>query len=196
MTDNPTSEDIYQPRLVDGNAARLIVLSGCSGSGKSSLLAALGRRGFATFEEPGRQIVKEQLHIGGDALPWQDARKFVELAVSRSVHQLISAARTGRHSFFDRGIIDAVSFLEHLALPVPDYLMNAAQKYRYYGKVFMTPPWREIYRNDAERRHGFEDAVANHVSLVGTYQRLGYEIVEIPRIATEARADFVLDRVI
>ena len=36
------------------------VLSGCSGGGKSTLLAALARRGFATVEEPGRRIVAEE----------------------------------------------------------------------------------------------------------------------------------------
>ncbi len=43
-----------------------VVLSGCSGGGKSTLLAELGRRGFRTFAEPGRQIVKEQTAIGGN----------------------------------------------------------------------------------------------------------------------------------
>jgi len=111
------------------------------------------------------------------------------------MHQLISAARTDRRSFFDRGIVDAVSFLEHLHLAVPEHLANAARKYRYYGKVFMTPPWREIYRNDEERRHSFDEAVANYMSLVGTYERLGYEVVEIPKVDIEARAGFILDRV-
>ena len=45
-----------------------VVISGCSGGGKSTLLAELGARGYAVFEEPGRAIVKEQLVSGGDAL--------------------------------------------------------------------------------------------------------------------------------
>jgi predicted ATPase len=52
------SESDYQLDDI-GDADRFIVLSGCSGGGKSTLLAALQRRGFAVFEEPGRQIVKE-----------------------------------------------------------------------------------------------------------------------------------------
>ena len=39
---------------------RFIILSGCSGGGKSTLLAELARRGFATVEEPGRRIVIEE----------------------------------------------------------------------------------------------------------------------------------------
>jgi hypothetical protein len=49
------AEDAYRPETVSAGAARLIILSGCSGGGKSALLVELGRRGFATYEEAGRQ---------------------------------------------------------------------------------------------------------------------------------------------
>ena len=58
----------YQPSRVQGKAHRFVVLSGCSGAGKSSLLSELERRGFSIYEEPGRQVVKEQLYIGGPQL--------------------------------------------------------------------------------------------------------------------------------
>ena len=35
---------------------RFVVISGCSGGGKSTLLSELGRRGYGTVEEPGRRI--------------------------------------------------------------------------------------------------------------------------------------------
>jgi predicted ATPase len=65
------TEAEYQPSLVQGKARQFVVRSGCSGAGISSLLAKLGRRGFPIYEEPSRQVVKEQLYIGGDALPWE-----------------------------------------------------------------------------------------------------------------------------
>ena len=51
----------------------LVVVSGSSGGGKSTLLAALGRRGYPVVEEPGRRIVASEIERGGDALPWKDA---------------------------------------------------------------------------------------------------------------------------
>jgi hypothetical protein len=42
---------------------RLVVVSGCSGGGKSTLLVEMMRRGYQVYPEPGRQIVKEQLHL-------------------------------------------------------------------------------------------------------------------------------------
>ena len=61
---------------------RLVVISGCSSGGKSTLLAELGRRGYAVVEEPGRRIVKDELAGDGLALPWLDATAFLRRAVT------------------------------------------------------------------------------------------------------------------
>ncbi len=53
------------------SAAR-VVLSGCSGGGKSTLLAELASRGVPTFVEPGREVVRAALAGAGGALPDRD----------------------------------------------------------------------------------------------------------------------------
>jgi len=184
-------EDTYQPSLVETAADRLVIISGCSGGGKSTLLAELARRGHAVYEEAGRQVVKEQLHIGGDGLPWSDAGKFAELTISRSMHNMISAARTGRLAFFDRGIVDQIAGSAQSGLQVGVHLREAARRFRCRRTVFMAPPWPEIFRNDAERRHSFEHAAANYGPLRAAYEGLGYRIVELPKASVAARADFV-----
>lgn len=188
MSGSVESENAYRPDRVEHRADQFVVLTGCSGGGKSSLLAELGRRGYATYEEPGRQIVKEQLYIGGDALPWRDARQFLEFTISRSIHHLVSAARTDRLSFFDRGIIDQIGGFD----PIPAHLAMAAQRLRYRRTVFFAPPWKEIFRNDAERRHSFDDAAAGCAAQRLTYERHGYEIVELPKCDIANRADFIV----
>lgn len=40
---------------------KLIVLSGCSGGGKSTLLAEFSRHGYTVIPEVGRKVYKEQL---------------------------------------------------------------------------------------------------------------------------------------
>lgn len=171
-----------------------VVISGCSGGGKSTLLAALARRGWAVFEEPGRLIVREQLACGGDGLPWVDAGKFAVLCIERGLAQLDEAKRTLGLAFFDRSILDAFNALEVLQLPVPARFADALAQPAYHRRVFMTPPWPEIYANDAERRHSFADAVAEFETLVPFYARHGYEVVLLPKVSPEARADFVLAR--
>ena len=182
----------YDPRLVDERHDRFVMISGCSGSGKSSLLEELAARGFDTCAEPGRQIVKEQQSIGGDALPWANATQFVALVISRAMHQMVTAARNAQRTFFDRGIVDAVTALERLDLPVPAHYRTALHRYRYNRKVFLSPPWPEIFCNDGERRHPFEEAAAECTALEAAYACHGYDIVLLPKLAVAARADFIL----
>ena len=195
MSQESMVEDGYQPSFVERETARLIVLSGCSGGGKSSLLAELGWRGHAIYEEPGRQVVKEQLYLGGDALPWANVARFVDLTVSRSIHNMVMAARSGRLSFFDRGIIDQIAGLEQMGLAVPADLREAARRLRYNWTVFFTPPWPEIFRTDSERRQSFVDASASYEPLRATYERMGYEVVELPKLPVSLRADFIKQRI-
>jgi predicted ATPase len=56
----------------------------------------------------------------------------------------------------------------------------------------MAPPWRAIYVEDPQRRHGFDAAVAEYGRLIAAYPSLGYEVVTLPQIAVAARADFVM----
>ena len=189
---------ILEDDYVAGNPAlngteRLVVVSGCSGGGKSALLAEMARRGYQVWPEPGRQIVKEQTFIGGDGLPWANARKFVELCVARATY-FYNAARPSEAALFDRSIVDAISYLARQGLPTPPDLRNALRRYRYASVVFLTPPWEALFRNDPERRHTFADAVAEYEGLLQSYPANGYEVEVIPKVGIQERADFLEER--
>ncbi len=168
---------------------RFVVISGCSGGGKSTLLAELGTRGHATVEEPGRRIVKQELQEGGAALPWKDESAFVRRAIAMSLEDRASAAALNGWVFFDRGLVDAVAALQRLT--GASALAALAQEHRYHQTVFLTPPWPEIYTNDPERRHGIEAAEAEYFRLLEAYPALGYDISILPKISVSERADFI-----
>ncbi len=168
-----------------------VVISGCSGGGKSTLLSELAHRGFATVEEPGRRIVREELLGDGKALPWVDPVAFSRRAIARAQADLEAAARLSGWVFFDRGLIDAAAALEPLTGAFAATIWGVA---RPYGrKVFLTPPWPEIYQTDAERRHSLADAIPEYERLLKVYPALGYEVTLLPRIPVAARADLVLE---
>lgn len=169
-----------------------IVVSGCSGGGKSTLLAALAARGFAVVEEPGRRIVTEELAGEGRALPWIDMAAFARRAVAMALEDRMRAKAHAGPVFFDRGLIDAAVALESAGGGSPDRAMVDAN--RYCRTVFLTPPWPEIYVSDPERRHGFDAAVAEYERLERAYPALGYEVVTVPRTGVDERMAFVLER--
>jgi predicted ATPase len=185
-------EDEYvvgKPRREDRE--QLFVVSGCSSGGKSTLLAEMARRGYTVFPEPGRQIVKEELFIGGDALPWQNGVKFAEHCISRAIYFYNIAQPQGRPVLFDRSMVDNIIGLQRLGLPVPQSFLNALERCRYAQRVFLTPPWPELFTLDNERKGSFAAAVVEYESLLVSYPALGYEVVLIPKLGVQERADFL-----
>jgi len=169
---------------------RFVVISGCSGGGKSTLLLELGRRGYATVEEPGRRIVQEEMRGDGLALPWVDATAFARRAIALAITDRAVAKGAAGWVFFDRGLIDAAAALQHLT--GEPALATLGQAHRYHRRVFLTPPWPEIYVADTERRHGLDAAIAEYQHLLEVYPSLGYAVTILPEIDVAARADFVL----
>lgn len=177
------------PELNGGDM--LVLVSGCSGGGKSALLNEMAARGYQVYPEPGRQIVKEQLYIGGDGLPWDNILKFVELCVSRAMFFYNTASPGDRPALFDRSFIDNIAGLQRLGHPVSPDLKEAVRRYRYARRVFMVPPWKALFAHDSERRHSFEEAAAEYESLLAVYGASGYEVVLIPQRSIPERADFL-----
>ena len=170
---------------------RFVVISGCSSGGKSTLLAELGRRGHATAEEPGRRIVRQELASGGSALPWVNGAAFARRAIELAIADRRAVAdRPAGWVFFDRGLVDAAAALEHhTGEPALDTL---GQAHRYHRRVFLAPPWPEIYVTDPERRHGLDQAIAEYHRLLVVYPSLGHEVIVLPKVDVAARADFIL----
>ena len=171
---------------------RFIILSGCSGGGKSTLLGELARRGFATVEEPGRRIVIEETRNNGTALPWIDMEAFARRAIVMALEDRQKAPPEGP-IFFDRGLIDAASALRHINGDA--FIETLRDAHRYNRLVFLTPPWPEIYRGDSERKHDFDAAVEEYERLLRDYDALGYDTVVLPKSGIEERADFILTRI-
>lgn len=73
------------------------------------------------------------------------------------------------------------------------FLEEICMKMRYNERIFLLPPWREIYENDDERKQNFEEVVRTYDAMKLVYDKLGYQIVEVPLISVDKRADFILD---
>jgi len=170
---------------------RFVVISGCSGGGKSTLLAALKARGHTVIEEPGRRIVAQATSPDDPVLPWVNLAAFARRAMALALEDRAVAEAVSGLAFFDRGLVDAAAALEH-ATGEPA-LATLGGSHRYNRQVFLTPPWPDIYRTDAARRHDLDAAIAEYERLLQAYAGLGYAPVILPLTDVEARADFILE---
>jgi predicted ATPase len=174
---------------------RFHVLTGGPGSGKSTLIDALEQAGFARTVEAGRSIIRDQVAIGGRALPWADRELYAELQLAWEMRSYREAEALDGLVFFDRGMPDIAGYLTLIGKPVPDHLERAVNAFRYNRRVLIAPPWAEIYEQDGERRQSLEEAERTFAAMVETYRSRGYELVEIPRTNIPERVRFVLDAV-
>ena len=98
---------------------RFVIISGCSGGGKSTLLAELERRGYAVVHEPGRRIAAEERAGDGRALPWVDPEAFARRAVEMALADRRDAERLGGRVFFDRATAPTLEWLIETLKRVP-----------------------------------------------------------------------------
>ena len=57
----------------------------------------------------------------------------------------------------------------------------------------MTPPWPEIYGNDADRQHDLQQATEEYERLLVAFSSLGYAIEVLPKIGVVQRADLIIE---
>ena len=176
-------------------AANFHVLTGGPGAGKTTLIETLASMGYATIQEAGRGIIRDQVAVGGSALPWADQALYAELMLSWDMRSHALARRQSGAVFFDRGVPDVKGYLLLCELPVPAHVDRAVETIRYGPMVFLLPPWREIFGRDAERKQSFDEAERTFAMMRETYRAAGYSVVEVPYATVTERAAFVLDAI-
>ena len=128
-----------------------IVITGGPGAGKTTLVKALAASGFLAVEEAGRCIIQEQRLRGGTATHDGDRIAFRRLMFEDALQTYQRMADFTGPVFFDRGLPDLIGYSRLIGAPVPSWLQQAVENYRYNETVFIAPAWQEIFRQDDER---------------------------------------------
>ena len=173
----------------------LYILTGGPGVGKTTLLNELRKYGFKTVPEDARRIIREQMERDGDGLPWKNKERYAQLMLDASIntYKKINEEQSSEIIFFDRGIIDTICYMNMENIPVSKKTEQIILKYPYARKVFILPPWKEIYEIDRERKQSWEEAVYTFDKMKEIYLAYGYEVVELPKDTVENRRIFILD---
>jgi predicted ATPase len=168
-----------------------IVITGGPGAGKTTLLLALQARGYTIVGDSPRAIIQDRLRRGLSPRP--NASEFVHETLRMDIENFVHHAATPGHVFFDRSVLDALCGLDRLTPLNEGELSTWLSKYQYFPKVFLLPPWKEIYTNDAERDHTFEHAEWVNSITQEWYRRLDrYQLIELPKVSVAERCTYVL----
>lgn len=167
-----------------------IVITGAPGTGKTTLVNLLQQQGYAVHPEMARALIKEQQELDSDLLPWRNHALFGEELFKRQLDQY-QVAMPNIINIYDRGIPDNLGYLRRDGFQ-NKRLEEEAAAYPYYSKVFFTPPWKDIYAQDNERKEDFELMLEIHQALLDIYGFYKYQLVEVPRTTPQERLNFVL----
>ncbi len=176
-----------------------VVITGAPGTGKTSIINGLEKNGFHCFHEIIRDMTSKA-KSEGDATEFvsnplvfvDDALQFnKDLLHGRAKHFDQSLDIEDPISFFDRGMPDVLAYMDFFGQPYGEEFMEPCRTKRY-DHIFIVPPWREIYTEDAERFETFEEAEKIHHYLLDTYAKFGYRPLEVPKDTISNRVAFIL----
>ena len=170
-----------------------IVLSGGPGTGKTSLINELAGVGHHCFPEVSREIIDREVKLNSGIVPWDNLNEFTRFVLEGRITQY-NQAPSGI-SFYDRSIIDSLAYMNLDGLDIPANWKEYGVKYQYQKIVFITPPWKDIYSTDKQRKESYDKMLGLHNELINSYEEYGYSISIVPKGSIKERVDFILDNI-
>lgn len=174
-----------------------IVIDGTTGSGKTTFLQGNSEGDFSThlfnvqdlgyvcFSELIRGTIKARKEKGED--PFDDWNDFFEIAIDRGIDFYNQAQDDVSLFFYDRGL----PYLEIMALrygvTIPNRFQYFCKKCRYDSPIFIFSPLKSYDDLHAhklnpvrKKPYTLEERLCQHKQVKRTYEKWGYEVVEVP----------------
>ena len=170
------------------------IISGAPGTGKTTIINALKKKDYYCAEEISRELITEQISIGGNILPWKDQIAFENKIAQKRYKQYLDSPENCI-CFFDRSSVDCIAYLNNNKLESTSQINQIIKNCIFNKTVFYTPIWEEIYKNDSERQESFDQSIKIDKHLKDSYIKFGYTIIEIPKTTLDKRVNFILSQI-
>ena len=172
----------------------IVVIIGGPGTGKTTIIDGLITKGYCCYPEISREVTMEAKKQGIEQLFLENPLLFSELLLEGRKKQFQNAiAEPHQVVFLDRGIPDVLAYMHYIGDSYPAFFDQACREHSY-SKIFILPPWEEIYESDEARYENYEQAKLIFEHLKETYQKYNYELIEVPKATVEERILFILNQ--
>lgn len=167
------------------------VITGGPSSGKTKVIEYLAFLGYFVIPEVARILIDLEISKGklieeirSDKIKFQ--KKVLEMKIK--IEDKISPERL---TFFDRGIPDSIAYDQIYGLDIEQTAIMFRK--RRYKKIFLLEqvPFRKDYGRVEDEKF------ANNISglLYKSYLDLGYNVLKIPKMPIDKRAEFILKEI-
>ncbi|HBY67671.1 MAG TPA: ATPase [Flavobacteriaceae bacterium] len=170
-----------------------IVITGGPGTGKTTLISELEKKGHNCLHEVSREVIRKAQKEGIEQLFLTNPILFSERLLEGRLRQYHEAeSYNGELLFYDRGLPDVTAYMDYFETTYSEIFTKSCME-NQYDAVFLLPPWKKIYKQDNERYENFEEAEKIHDALLKGYENYGYDVQSVPIGSVEKRLAFILE---
>jgi predicted ATPase len=173
------------------------ILTGTPGSGKTAILRALERTGYAVVEEAATDVIA-LAQARGNAESWRSPSfidDILELQLSRLA---LATSVPGAVQFHDRAPVCTHALCVHLGYALPKRLSDTIEQqlaeHTYEKKAFFIENLGFV-EPTAARRITYEDSLAFERVHEQSYRRFGFELIRISAKELSARVADILHEI-
>lgn len=172
-----------------------IVITGGPGSGKTALISYLEKEGYPVMHEISRQVILEAQKNGIEQLFLENPLLFSKKLLNGRFLQFKEASNCAALIlFYDRGMPDVTAYMDFVNMHYPQNFSTSCHENRY-DRIFVLPPWEDIYQQDNERYESFEQAEKLFNFLKNSYSKYGYTVNEVPVGSVQHRVQYILNQI-
>ena len=169
------------------------VLTGGPSVGKTTLLRELKKQRFSTLEETARDLIlqekqKQEFNPSYEPkLPTTHPYEFEVALYDCQKHQELHLPN--KDIILDRSLVDIIAYSDYLGIVLPRDLKNDVRNANY-STIFLLDQL-DLFEKDNVRFENASEAKVLHGLIENTYNKFGFDVVNVPNIGVQPRAEFV-----